>query len=322
MSGRAKVSIIVPAYNASDTIDDCIRSIVGQTYGNTEIIVVDDGSKDDTAIIAKRYPQVRVIEMNNSGVSAARNRGIKEATGKYIMFCDADDEYRVDMVEKMVDTITANNVDAVKCAIVENNGNGESVESLRQLADVSISTSDREQMRDVYSLFFEKKSKIKCLVMTLIINKKLIIDKKLFFNEKLAMMEDVEYYARLFAACKNILFMSTPLYHYRNNPNSVTRSKEYYQRNIDGVVESNKAISKILNNNFSVNEKHFKIAFYYIAKYYDSFKDMPNLSSFKQLSVKTSFKDEKVWKYIKEQVETKERIPTIMIKLYLAKCSK
>jgi len=89
------VSAIVPAYNAAKTIDETLRSVRAQTYRNLEIIVVDDGSKDETAAIAEAHagqdPRLRVIRQNNAGVAAARNAGILAARAEFVAPVDADD---------------------------------------------------------------------------------------------------------------------------------------------------------------------------------------------------------------------------------------
>ena len=85
-----KVSVVVCAYNASDTIDDCLRSLGTLTYPRLEIIVVNDGSRDDTGARARRYPGVRVVDIANGGLSAARNIGLAEATGEIVAYTDAD----------------------------------------------------------------------------------------------------------------------------------------------------------------------------------------------------------------------------------------
>jgi glycosyltransferase involved in cell wall biosynthesis len=91
----ALVSIIVPVYRVEDYLGRCIESILAQTYSEFELILIDDGSPDGSGIICDKYaqsdPRIRVIHQKNQGASAARNRGLHEAHGEYIMFCDSDD---------------------------------------------------------------------------------------------------------------------------------------------------------------------------------------------------------------------------------------
>ncbi len=90
-----KISVIVPVYNAEEYLKKCIISVVRQTYGNWELILVDDGSSDGSLDIAtqaaEKDARIRVIHQKNAGPGAARNRGIKEASGDYVVFLDSDD---------------------------------------------------------------------------------------------------------------------------------------------------------------------------------------------------------------------------------------
>lgn len=89
-----KISVIIPTYNYGEFICDCIESVINQTYRNYEIIVIDDGSKDNTAEIIKKYKnEILYFYKENGGPSSARNYGIKKATGDYICFLDADDVF-------------------------------------------------------------------------------------------------------------------------------------------------------------------------------------------------------------------------------------
>ena len=111
----SKVSVIVPAYNVEKYIEKCVNSIRQQTYKNLEIIVVNDGSTDSTeailAKIAKNDNRVIVISVENSGVSAARNCGIENCSGEYIVFVDGDDYLASDFVEYMMSLINRTNAE-------------------------------------------------------------------------------------------------------------------------------------------------------------------------------------------------------------------
>ena len=101
-------SIIVPVYNSEEYLDKCIQSILKQTYSTFEVILVDDGSKDKSLQICKEYAntdnRVKVLSFDNAGVSAARNRGIEEARGQYIVFIDSDDIVDKRLLEKLADS--------------------------------------------------------------------------------------------------------------------------------------------------------------------------------------------------------------------------
>ena len=100
------ISVIVPVYKAEKYLEKCLDSIVGQTYKDLEIILVDDGSPDSSGRICDKYAEndnrIKVIHKKNGGDSSARNAGFKEATGKYITTIDSDDWIELDAYEKML----------------------------------------------------------------------------------------------------------------------------------------------------------------------------------------------------------------------------
>ena len=112
-----KVSVVIPIYNAEKYLKKCIESVLKQSYTNLEVILVNDGSKDQSLAVCKMYEKqdarVVLIDKQNGGVSAARNDGIKIATGKYILFLDSDDFIPKDAVKKMHRAITKDRSDFV-----------------------------------------------------------------------------------------------------------------------------------------------------------------------------------------------------------------
>lgn len=112
-----KISIIIPVYNAEKYLDECILSVCNQSFRNLEIILVDDGSKDNSLEICKRWAaeddRILVIHKENGGVSSARNSGLDAATGDYITFLDSDDYLELDILQKAAETIE--NQDVIHC---------------------------------------------------------------------------------------------------------------------------------------------------------------------------------------------------------------
>ena len=105
-----KVSVIMPAYNVSAFIEGAIDSVLSQSFEDFELIIVDDGSTDDTARICKRYddPRIRLLSQKNRGLAGARNTGIRAARGEYLAFLDADDMWRQNKLEMHVDHLDRN----------------------------------------------------------------------------------------------------------------------------------------------------------------------------------------------------------------------
>lgn len=116
-----KISIIIPIYNAEKYLVKCLDSVVKQTYKNLEIILVDDGSKDNSRLICKRYvlkdDRIKLICNTNHGVGYSRNCGIKKASGDGIIFIDADDHVKLNYIEKMVEFFDNN--DLVVCNVYD-----------------------------------------------------------------------------------------------------------------------------------------------------------------------------------------------------------
>ena len=114
-----QISIIVPVYNTGQFIPKCIKSIINQTYRHLEIIIIDDGSTDNSLEICKNYAdmdsRIILIHKDNEGVSSARNIGIEAATGKYISFVDSDDYISPIMYEKLLEAIEENHADVAEC---------------------------------------------------------------------------------------------------------------------------------------------------------------------------------------------------------------
>jgi glycosyltransferase involved in cell wall biosynthesis len=107
LAQRALVSVIIPCYNHAHFLGEAITSAISQTYPHIEIIVVDDGSTDDTAQIAKAHPNIRYVRQNNFGLSRARNAGLSYSTGNYIVFLDADDCLFPDAIDRGVSALAS-----------------------------------------------------------------------------------------------------------------------------------------------------------------------------------------------------------------------
>lgn len=115
------ISIIVPIYNSVIFLDNCINSIINQSYHNIEIILIDDGSTDNSLNICYNYKnldsRIRIFHQKNRGISAARNKGLEMANGEYIAFCDNDDILHPQMIELLYKTIITTNSDLAMCMV-------------------------------------------------------------------------------------------------------------------------------------------------------------------------------------------------------------
>ena len=155
MSG--KVSVIVPVFNAARFLEKSVGSLLSQTYRDLEIILIDNGSKDESPVLCKRMAQedsrVVFIQQKKRGVSCARNRGLEVISGKYLAFLDADDWFEPCAMEKMVEQLEANDADAVFCNSC--NHTGESV-SLRSVHCETGLTDGRGMVRQMLCTLDER----------------------------------------------------------------------------------------------------------------------------------------------------------------------
>ena len=118
------VSILIPNHNRGEYLDDCLESALGQSYPNIEVIVIDDGSVDNSLEVLEKYKKsIQLISTANQGAAAARNIGISRAKGEFIAFLDSDDTWAVDKISLQIDTILKKDCDLVYCSgnIVERN---------------------------------------------------------------------------------------------------------------------------------------------------------------------------------------------------------
>lgn len=134
-----KVSVIVPVYNAESSLEKCLDSILGQTLEDIEIIAVDDGSVDGSGVILKAYMQrtdkLKCFFQPNAGAGAARNLGLRHATGTYIGLIDSDDFIDPDMYERLYDRAVAEQADVVECNLRHTWSNGEDTEVMERFYD-------------------------------------------------------------------------------------------------------------------------------------------------------------------------------------------
>lgn len=132
MDKKQTISVVIPVYNREKTIDRCISSIINQTYKPLEIIVVDDGSSDSTVSLVEQWIdksneiQIKMYKQSHLGAQAARNKGIREAKGKWIAFLDSDDEWCANRLQRNIEELVKlNREDVVICSTCYLKGNGE-----------------------------------------------------------------------------------------------------------------------------------------------------------------------------------------------------
>ncbi len=220
-----KISVIIPAYNSASYICRAIDSVLAQTFPAHEIIVVDDGSTDTTSDKVASYgDRVRLIRQLNAGPGAARNRGIEAATGNWIAFLDADDEYLPDRLKSSVELLESN-PDLAWCA-----GNYIKYLDKNNMPDTTYHKSDSV----VYDDFFQAllKGDFVCTI-TVLVKKTVLLDCGLFRTD-IRYGEDTDLWWRLGYSYPAYGYIRQPLaIYYMDISGSLARSKRTYQTECD-----------------------------------------------------------------------------------------
>lgn len=209
------VSIIVPVYNAERYLKTCIKSILRQTYYNLEIIIIDDGSIDQSTYIcdhfAKRDQRIRVYHKKNKGVSSARNLGIEQAKGSYITFVDADDFIYKEYVEILVKDMNRFQADIVQCGYIEYFSNGTKLQKTKSKNYRALLDNHFNYCKNMDIGFVRGK----------LFRKDMIRDIR--FNEQISMSEDALFVAHVMKKSKFIFYEKRILYLYRIHLDSSMR---------------------------------------------------------------------------------------------------
>lgn len=243
------VSIVVPAYNVQDYIEECIISLRAQTYQNIEIIIVDDGSYDRTGEICDSYAEkdarIRVIHQKNSGVTVARKNGLLSATGNYVSFVDADDWVESGMIEGMLDLI--GDADLVSTgAFRERN---KSFQEIR-IDGYAEGVYEKEKMGDLFNtmIFDVEQGKLQPLTPWLwnkLFNINMMKEAYLKVDETLRFSEDAALVYAYILLCRKIVISHQVYYHYQYREDSaVHRVNEYKIEEVLTAYRSMKSILK------------------------------------------------------------------------------
>ena len=224
-----KVSIIIPVYNAQDYLQECLDSVLSQTFCDIEVVLVDDGSKDDSGKICDEYAlkdgRITVVHQKNAGVSVARNKGIEVASGDWIMFVDSDDFITVDAVEKLVSQAYAADCQNVIANFFEDG----------KTRTGNVEVFDLSEYRDDFwggciagpdmfgSVFPEKMRQLPYLgtPCAKLFLRKTIVENDIRFPLDVRFGEDSIFNMYVFKYAENVVFIDEPVYVYRKHEGSL-----------------------------------------------------------------------------------------------------
>ena len=239
------ISIIIPIYNVEKYLEKCLDSILNQTYKNLEIILIDDGSTDNSPNICNSYcekdKRIKIIHKNNEGVSSARNKGIELSKGKYIVFIDSDDYVSNEHIEVLYDCIISNNVDLVISNLIDISEDG-----------IILNNEEKESFlmnKDQCLKELLSEDNFYHLCCGNIYRKDLL--EKIRFNCKYRIAEDLDFLYRYIKQISSAYFLSKNTYYYLKREGSATNSI-YSEKWNDELKICNFIISEMveLENNF------------------------------------------------------------------------
>lgn len=251
------VSVIVPVYNVEKYLSKCIESILAQSYNNIEIILINDGSEDNSLQVCNDYSnkskKIRVVDKENSGVSSTRNLGIDYATGKYLCFVDSDDYIEKDYIANLVNNVNEDTI--TFCGyFVERYTNGvlnfSKVKKFKDITNKRVS----DNIVEVFQYGFL------AAIWNKIYDVEVLKNNKIKFNEKLSLGEDLIFNLEYLKTGINYIeSVNIPLYHYIKRG---TESLDNRYRN-DFMEIQEKLFLKLIDTlkSYAVSEKNISIIY-------------------------------------------------------------
>ncbi len=225
-----KVSVVVPIYKVEKELERCVNSLINQSLNNIEIILVDDGSPDKCPQLcdnyAKQDSRIRVIHKENGGLSDARNAGLANATGEYVLFVDSDDYISSNACETLYSNGIENNLDIVVADAVKVENNKETIMSHREksLDKILDGSSFLKEQLNSHSMYMA--------AWLNLYRKDFLLKNQLFFKKDI-LHEDEQWTPRVFLKAEKVKYVKLPFYYYIIRENSITKKKDRSKNGID-----------------------------------------------------------------------------------------
>lgn len=291
MINKKKLSIIIPVFNVEEYLPKCIESVVNQTYDNLEILLINDGSTDNSGVICDNFAhkdeRVKVVHKENGGLSAARNLGLSLATGHYIAFLDSDDYIDSEMYETLVDALENADADIAACGFKEIYQNKTIVNSHTN------SVTIYDKVGAVNSLFAETKN-VRFEVWNKVFKKEII--GSIRFKDR-QIFEDVYFDRNVFLKMNSLVYVDKPMHNYLKE--RVGNTNSYFNENklcifkeLDDFAEELKNNEMIeVSNRMSAFALHTTISLYCNAMKLNASKDIKSKLKKQHYKYHYQFKD-------------------------------
>ena len=219
------ISVIVPVYRVEKYLNECIDSILSQTYENFELILVDDGSPDNSGKICDEYAEkdkrIKVIHKENGGVSSARNLGLDNANGEYVTFIDSDDFVDKRYLKALYNSLKDSGSDVSVCRFSKYSSLGYSIYP-EDFPKSTLIKNNSDEFFDFFSRYFSLKCHVFGSVWRCLFKKSTIGETR--FDKNIRISEDLLFTTNVVFNSKNISFVNESLYFYRMDNSSATSS--------------------------------------------------------------------------------------------------
>ena len=251
INNKYKVSVVIPFFNPKKTIQKSIESVVRQSLDEVQIVLIDDGSTDDTNQIVDEYEandNAVIIHQTNKGVSCARNVGIEEATGKYIFFLDSDDYLEPDALQIMYEYSEDNGLDLVACSHTEFNA---TIYQGNDSRSKSFTAYSREEIAIRYPDIFPQSVWGKLFV------RQILVERKIRFDEEMTLGED-QFFTQSYLLEISSMGKSADAFLRIQNVNPLSLSKRYVPSYSKDVVRQIELWDKLLLKYPSIENSYYR----------------------------------------------------------------
>lgn len=268
-----QISIIVPMYNSEMTIKKCISSIKNQTFTDFEVILIDDGSTDDTISVSKKIidndSRFLLISQKNLGASAARNAGIRAMQGQYMMFVDSDDYIDETMLINLFDAATKYDSDFVLCGMIVEKYNSKMklVHSTKYELNERFINNNKDIPVQILDLV--ENEKINGPVCKLI-KSDIVKGSNILMPENISLQEDLHFNIQILSKCDSLVVINETPYHYVQGYNSSVTSS-YYPNKYEMTNEVHDLLLKYYKDRISNIEIVSRVEYIYIKNVYAAF---------------------------------------------------
>ena len=263
------VSIVIPVYNGEKYIEKCIDSLLIQSYDRIEIIIIDDGSVDNTELICAQYAdkgKIKFLKQKHSGPAQARNLGIANISGKYVAFIDADDYVDKEYISHLVGNLQERDADISSCGWMD-------VDEFGRI----IWTCDQEEVKcyDLKNMIIPE-NKIPFTVWHMLYKVELLQEGKIKFDSDIYYQEDLLFNYRMLLAANKIVVSTNPLYKRIVNSDSLTNQKwslEWFEKWFTIVLAQDRIVKMLvgypkLYGNAIYNQSLETVKIYALSKKY------------------------------------------------------